>query len=75
MSQKGKIIHGIQSELRSSPHFHLYSPKTHPKITSTTHERSSSFIVGGVDDTGLAPGLRYKTTMVPVWKIDPIEGN
>ena len=32
-------------------------------------------MVGGVDDTGLALGLRYKTTMVPVWKITPIEGN
>ena len=33
------------------------------------------FMIGGVDDTGLAPGSRYNTTMVPVWKIDPIEGN
>ena len=33
------------------------------------------FMVGGVDNTGLAPGLRYNTTMVPVWKIAPIEGN
>ena len=32
-------------------------------------------MVGGVEDTGLSPGLRYKTTMVPIWKIVPIEGN
>ena len=32
-------------------------------------------MVGGVDDTGLALGSRYKTTMVPVWQISPIEGN
>ena len=32
-------------------------------------------MVGGVDNTGLAPGSRYNTTMVPVWKIAPIEGN
>ena len=33
------------------------------------------FMVGGVDDTGLASGSRYNTTMVPVWQISPIEGN
>ena len=32
-------------------------------------------MVGGVDDTGLEPGLRYNTTMFPVWQIAPIEGN
>ena len=32
-------------------------------------------MVGGVDDTGLAPGSRYKTTTVPIRQIDPIEGN
>ena len=32
-------------------------------------------MVEGVDDTGLAPGSRYKKTMVPVCQIDPIEGN
>ena len=32
-------------------------------------------MVGGVDYTGLAPGSRYKTTMVPVWQISPIEGD
>ena len=32
-------------------------------------------MVGGVDDTGLALGSRYKTTMVPVWQISPIEEN
>ena len=29
-----------QSERRSSPHLHIYSPKPHPKITSTTHEKA-----------------------------------
>ena len=29
-----------QSERRSIPHSHLYSPEPHPKITSTTHEKS-----------------------------------
>ena len=32
-------------------------------------------MVGGVDDTGLAPVSRYNTTMVSVWQIAPIEGN
>ena len=32
-------------------------------------------MVEGVDDTGLAPGSRYKKTMVPVWQISPIEGD
>ena len=30
---------------------------------------------GGVDNTELAPGSRYKTTMVPVRQITSIEGN
>ena len=54
-----------QYERRSSPHSHLYSPEPHPKITSTTHGKSSIFMVGGGDDTGLSPGSRYKTTIVP----------
>ena len=33
------------------------------------------FVVGVVDDTGLAPGSRYNTTMALVWKIAPIEEN
>ena len=33
------------------------------------------FMVGGGDNTGLAPGARYNTTMVPELQVSPIEGN
>ena len=33
------------------------------------------FMVGGGDNTGLAPGARCNTTMVPEMQVSPIEGN